>query len=193
MAVRRYKKKYKVGILRPAISLVALKRDLFRGAIAFGLGAKFVKEREHAQLAFGHAEGGASRVRRLDAMVQVKAFQQLAEGARFTTVYHGAYRWQGQRWHTEAARGVCAPELLPVPAGFTVAGNAAAAYGERLAPQAAHVPARPSAAALLRLAPALLAQGGALPAAQALPLYVRDKVAQTTAERAAAQAARSTV
>jgi len=113
--------------------------------------------------------------------------------ARMGEVYHGAYRWQGQRWHTEAARGVCAPELLPVPAGFTVAGNAAAAYGERLAPQAAHVPARPSAAALLRLAPALLAQGGALPAAQALPLYVRDKVAQTTDERAAAQAARSTV
>ena len=69
------------GILRSAISLVALKRDLFRGGYRLRpRGAKFVKEREHAQLALGHVEGGASRVRRLDAMVQVKAFQQLAEG-----------------------------------------------------------------------------------------------------------------
>ncbi|MGB4061367.1 MAG: tRNA (adenosine(37)-N6)-threonylcarbamoyltransferase complex dimerization subunit type 1 TsaB, partial [Burkholderiaceae bacterium] len=44
-----------------------------------------------------------------------------------------------------------------------------------------------TAAALLRLAPALLAQGLAGPAADAQPLYVRDKVAQTTAEREAAR------
>ena len=49
--------------------------------------------------------------------------------------------------------------------------------------------ALPSASALLRLAPALLAAGAAQPADQALPLYVRDKVAQTTAERAAARQA----
>jgi tRNA threonylcarbamoyladenosine biosynthesis protein TsaB len=52
-----------------------------------------------------------------------------------------------------------------------------------------YVDALPSAAALLRLAPALLAAGGAMPADQALPLYVRDKVAKTTAERAAEKAA----
>jgi tRNA threonylcarbamoyladenosine biosynthesis protein TsaB len=45
--------------------------------------------------------------------------------------------------------------------------------------------ALPSARALLFLAPALLAAGGALEAEQALPLYVRDKVALTTAERQA--------
>ncbi|MDT0136873.1 tRNA (adenosine(37)-N6)-threonylcarbamoyltransferase complex dimerization subunit type 1 TsaB, partial [Acidovorax sp. PRC11] len=38
-------------------------------------------------------------------------------------------------------------------------------------------------------APALHAAGGAVPAAGALPRYVRDKVAQTTAERAAAREA----
>jgi tRNA threonylcarbamoyladenosine biosynthesis protein TsaB len=43
----------------------------------------------------------------------------------------------------------------------------------------------PTAAALLRLAPALIAAGQAAPAARAAPLYVRDKVAQTTEERAA--------
>lgn len=46
----------------------------------------------------------------------------------------------------------------------------------------------PTAAALLRLAPALVAQGHAVTAAQAQPLYVRDKVAQTTSERMAAHA-----
>jgi tRNA threonylcarbamoyladenosine biosynthesis protein TsaB len=43
--------------------------------------------------------------------------------------------------------------------------------------------ALPTAAALLRLAPGLLAAGHAVAAQDALPLYVRDKVAQTTAER----------
>ena len=43
--------------------------------------------------------------------------------------------------------------------------------------------ALPTAAALLRLPPGLLAPGHAVAAQDALPLYVRDKVAQTTAER----------
>lgn len=43
--------------------------------------------------------------------------------------------------------------------------------------------ALPTASALLRLAPALLSAGHAVAAQDALPLYVRDKVAQTTAER----------
>ena len=38
---------------------------------------------------------------------------------------------------------------------------------------------------MLQLAPALLAAGQAVPASQALPLYVRDKVAKTTLEREA--------
>lgn len=45
------------------------------------------------------------------------------------------------------------------------------------------LPALPTAAALLRLAPGLLAAGAAVAARDALPLYVRDKVAQTTDER----------
>lgn len=44
----------------------------------------------------------------------------------------------------------------------------------------------PSAAALLRLAPALWQTGAAVCAADVQPLYVRNKVAQTTAERATA-------
>jgi predicted RecB family endonuclease len=71
--------------------------------------------------------------------------------------------------------------------GGLLAGNVFTTYGERLAAvpgERQH--ALPTAAALLRLAPALLAAGAAVPAHAALPLYVRDKVAQTTAEREAA-------
>ena len=50
-------------------------------------------------------------------------------------------------------------------------------------------PAMPTAQAMLQLAPALLAQNAACDPALALPRYVRDKVAQTTAERAALQQA----
>jgi tRNA threonylcarbamoyladenosine biosynthesis protein TsaB len=55
-------------------------------------------------------------------------------------------------------------------------------------PDAPRVVALPTARALLRLAPALLADHAPHPAAQALPLYIRDKVAQTTEERAADRA-----
>jgi tRNA threonylcarbamoyladenosine biosynthesis protein TsaB len=72
-----------------------------------------------------------------------------------------------------------------------VAGSALAAFGERLDSGAARRlddsgPVR--AAALARLACAAWDQGEAIDAAQALPLYLRDKVALTTAERDAARA-----
>ena len=66
------------------------------------------------------------------------------------------------------------PEAWALPAGYLLAGNV---------PHPACMPALPTATAMLRLAPALLARGMALPPEQALPLYVRDKVAQTTQER----------
>jgi tRNA threonylcarbamoyladenosine biosynthesis protein TsaB len=55
--------------------------------------------------------------------------------------------------------------------------------------QQRQVKALPTATAMLRLAPALLAAGLAVPPELALPIYIRDKVAQTTAERAAAKLA----
>ena len=71
-----------------------------------------------------------------------------------------------------------------------VAGTALTVFGDRLACGAAlRLPqALPRARAMLPLAAALWARGGAVDAAQALPLYLRDKVAQTMAERAAAKA-----
>ena len=72
-----------------------------------------------------------------------------------------------------------------------VAGNALDAFGARLQTGAARrVPhAAPRALGMLALARALQARGGAVDAAMALPLYLRDKVAQTMLERAAKVAA----
>lgn len=96
-------------------------------------------------------------------------------------------------WQTVSPLKVGAPEQVVLPhttptspgpqtSPVLLAGNAFAAYGDRL-PPGKRCEALPTAAALLRLAPALWAQGQAVPADQAMPLYIRDKVANTTAER----------
>ncbi|MDB5930665.1 MAG: peptidase glycoprotease [Polaromonas sp.] len=102
----------------------------------------------------------------------------------------------------EFGSGLCRPvngcelirpeNLVPEPAARLLAGNVFEVYAARLPASLAAlacVAALPTATALLRLAPALAAAGQCVPAALALPLYVRDKVAQTTEERAQAKAA----
>ncbi len=75
------------------------------------------------------------------------------------------------------------PQAL-APGDCLLAGNVFPSYGAQFSDLAGErQTALPTAAALLRLAPALLAAGRAVAAHEALPLYVRDKVAQTTAER----------
>jgi tRNA threonylcarbamoyladenosine biosynthesis protein TsaB len=83
------------------------------------------------------------------------------------------------------------------PAQLTLCGSAWAEHAAALAaalPQGwsaalqAARPAAPAARAVARLARAAQARGAAVEAARAQPLYVRDKVALTTTERAAAAA-----
>ncbi len=115
--------------------------------------------------------------------------------ARMDEVYVAHYRYSAGLWECTLPAHLSAPEAVQVPPGWALAGNAGAVYGVRLAAGAHHHEGRaasvfaalPTATALLRLAPALLAAGQAVPARAALPLYIRDKVAQTTAERAAAR------
>ena len=90
--------------------------------------------------------------------------------------------------HEVLAIGGAHELALPAGEGWVLASNAFAAYGDRLPAGPARIDALPTAQALLRLAPALLAAHRAVPADQALPLYIRDKVAQTTAEREAQRA-----
>ena len=158
-------------------------------------------------LAFGARSGQGTPVLPVDTLLAVAEEARQQHGctqvlavldARMNEVYSAHCTWQEatRQWSTDADFGLCPPDALTLSdaAQWTVAGNAQAAYGERLLPQARHVPALPTATALLRLAPALLAAGAAVPASEALPRYIRDKVAQTTAEREAlrAQAAAGT-
>jgi tRNA threonylcarbamoyladenosine biosynthesis protein TsaB len=77
-----------------------------------------------------------------------------------------------------------AQQVQPEAAGWLLAGNVFETYGAQISDlPGARQTALPTAEALLRLAPRLLAAGLAVKAQDALPLYVRDKVAQTTAER----------
>lgn len=82
------------------------------------------------------------------------------------------------------------PEHLVVTPQDVLAGNVFSVYAQRLPDLAGLrcVDALPTATAMLRLAPALAARGHCVPADQALPLYVRNKVAQTTVERAQVKA-----
>lgn len=73
--------------------------------------------------------------------------------------------------------------------GLAWAGSGLALLGDAFAAAAVgRAVCQDRAAALLRLADLAWRSGGALPAEQALPLYLRDKVALTTAERLALKA-----
>jgi tRNA threonylcarbamoyladenosine biosynthesis protein TsaB len=84
------------------------------------------------------------------------------------------------------------------PSSSVIAGNGLTVYPEALNELHEHsshpalvcVPAVPHALALLRLAPALWIAGQAVAPEDVQPLYIRDKVAQTTAEREAIKAAK---
>lgn len=109
--------------------------------------------------------------------------------ARMNEVYAARYEHDGGAWSRDGDIVLMRPEALEVPPGWSIAGNAAAPYGELLPGAAPRIDALPTAAAMLRIAPQLLAAGLAQDADCALPVYIRDKVAQTTEERAAARAA----
>ncbi|MDB5742812.1 MAG: peptidase glycoprotease [Polaromonas sp.] len=160
-------------------------------------------------LAFGASHGAGIAVLPIDTLMAVAEearFQQAGAtapadapvtvtallDARMDEMYVQSY---------EFGRGLCTPlkhcelirpeNLLLEPSARLLAGNVFDVYAARLPAGLAALPcvaAFPTATALLRLAPALAAAGQCVPAAQALPLYVRDKVAQTTDERAQAKA-----
>ncbi len=174
-------------------------------AIVFGRGpGAFTGLRTACAVAQGLAFGAGIPVLPVDSLLAVAEEARGQTGvatpltvlalldARMAEVYSAVYDWDGARWQARGDLQVGPPESLQRPEGARVllAGNAFEAYGERLQHLGAgeRCAALPTAAALLRLAPALLAAGQAVPAEQAMPLYIRDKVAQTTAEREAAQA-----
>lgn len=118
--------------------------------------------------------------------------------ARMDEMYVQAYEFSAGQWRSLGDCALIRPEnFVAEPGSDLLAGNVFGVYAGRLPAGVAAfecVEALPTATALLRLAPAQAAAGQCVEAALALPLYVRDKVALTTDERAqikldAAQAA----
>ena len=121
----------------------------------------------------------------------------VAMDARMDEIYAGCYRDAGGAgWQAAVEPSLTTPDALHALWEATppaiVAGSALAAFGDRLRTgDALRAPVEHGrAAALGWLAAAGFARGDAVPADQALPVYLRDKVAQTTAEREAAKALR---
>ena len=115
--------------------------------------------------------------------------------ARMDEVYWADYAWDDEagEWRTIHPASLEAPDRLTLPdVPFTLAGNAAAAFGTRLAAsaaaQAVDGEALPHALPLAYAALRALRAGRTVPPELAAPDYVRDKVAQTTAERMADKA-----
>ena len=112
--------------------------------------------------------------------------------ARMREVYIAAYAHEEGRWKDVLAPAVLAPGEVAMPsavatAWFGVGGGFAAypALATRLALRRVDADAVPDARAIGELAQPRLAAGQGVAAADALPLYVRHRVALTTVERAA--------
>lgn len=126
----------------------------------------------------------------LDAMALASGGEQVLVllDARMGEVYYG--------WFSAAvplaAVGVCQPSVLPLPdsAGWLACGNGLSAYPSLRARLAGCVhlwqpELMPAADAVASLAAARLARDEGIDVAAAAPLYVRNKVAWTVAERLA--------
>ena len=180
-------------------------RDL--DAIAFGRGpGAFTGLRTACSVAQGLALGIGCPVLAIDSLAVVAEDARLRHGetalwvmmdARMDEAYAAPYTFVDGHWRAGRAPALYTLAALqaawqqePAPA---VAGTALAAFGARLSCTGArrwqHAAGSDRASALARLARAAWARGDAVDAAQALPLYLRDKVALTTAERAAARQA----
>jgi tRNA threonylcarbamoyladenosine biosynthesis protein TsaB len=174
-------------------------------AIAFGAGpGAFTGLRTACAVAQGLAFGASLPVRPLDSLLIVAegvARQGAIEvdvvmDARMGEVYAGRYHWTGARWLPRRAPVLSTLDALhgvwqSAPPQW-VAGSALQVFGERLrCGDARRVEVDADrAAALMRLAQQAWRDHGGIDAAEALPLYLRDKVALTVAEREALRAPR---
>ena len=181
-------------------------------ALACGLGpGAFTGLRTACSVAQGLALGLACPVMGLDTLMavaedarqrhpaRVAAGQRVwvLQDARMAELYVAAYEWDGQRWH-EVVPAALWPQDEPARRwavatadgpGLVLVGSGLAVWPESLSPtllaRGAHLDdlAVPSGAALIALAGEAWRRDQTTDAALLLPRYVRDKVAQTTAER----------
>ena len=111
--------------------------------------------------------------------------------ARMGEVYHAAYEKVSGEWQAVIEPGLYKPDAVPAiqGGGWVGVGSGWQTYGEQLSNiYAAHIsvmqPALlPTASAILKLAEPVFASGQAKPAHDAMPIYIRNRVALKTAER----------
>ena len=179
-------------------------RDL--AAIAFGRGpGAFTGLRTACSVAQGLAFGANLPVLPIDSLCAVAEDARLSDApqetwvtmdARMGEIYAASFAFEGLGWRTLVAPSLMTPAALnalwKAAPPRAVAGSALTVFADQLecADALRYPVALPRARAMLPLAQRLWEQGGAVDASQALPLYVRDKVAQTTLERDQLRAAR---
>ena len=169
-------------------------------AIAFGAGpGSFTGVRTACGIAQGLAYGAGLPVISLvtlDAMAlachtQTGALNIVAVlDARMGEVYWAQYRWDGGL-RSVSAPALCAPgDVAPLAAqGLTACGNGLSAYPDAFAwTGGAHAAIMPHARDIARLA---ATAGPGVPAAEAQPFYLRNKIAFTSAERQVINAAKA--
>jgi tRNA threonylcarbamoyladenosine biosynthesis protein TsaB len=211
------------GSLIPAIEQLMAQAGLrfdALDAIVFGRGpGSFTGLRTACSVAQGLAFGAGVPVLPVDTLLAVAEEARFVHApranhltvlsaldARMDEVYAAHYEYNSGLWLLHGACSLIRPENLGLDLVLDVAldagqsgnpilaGNTSAVYAQRIPHNGmTQVNALPTATALLRLAPALLAAGRAVPADQALPLYIRDKVARTTEERAADKTDKTTL
>ena len=186
--------------------LMAMLNDLLREAsvklaqldgIAFGKGpGSFTGVRIACGVAQGLALGAnlpVVGVCTLQALAQASGKPRViaALDARMGEIYHAAYERQGDDWIALSEPCLCKPQDAPKVSGdvWFGAGSGFATHGTALSEryagqlQGTDETAVPQAAAIAILGAAQFAQGRGVDAAEALPLYLRDKVALKTSER----------
>ena len=113
--------------------------------------------------------------------------------ARMAEVYWAQYRHGADGWHTVAAPALAKPAEVMPQGPVLACGNGLAAYADAFAAAGFSAGAEPAimphAAQVATLAAQRFLRGETMDAASAQPLYLRNKVALTTAERMAGKAA----
>jgi len=111
--------------------------------------------------------------------------------ARMGEVYHAAYERIAGEWKAVIKPGLYKPEAAPaiLGVGWTGAGSGWHTYTEQLSAvyakqlQSMQPQLLPTANAILRLAQPVFVNGDARPASEAIPIYIRNRVALKTTER----------
>ena len=164
-------------------------------AVAFGAGpGAFTGLRIACGLAQGLAFGGGLPVigvSTLEALAQESGAARVVAciDARMREVYYAALEKRAGRWHEVIAAQCVPPQSAPTPPGegWIGVGTGFEAYGEALGGKVEVIRpgVHPTAVAVAQLAAPRLAAGEGVDASEAAPVYLRDKVALTSAERAA--------